>query len=115
MSQKPKCPQCQKNESQQDAEYGILPCRSCEFNNSTISKPTQQSTFDFASPVTKAQRKEYAKSMLQPYTGDGILSKEYVEAWGTDKLAGVTKSDIKKAKYTYGGMTRAHKFKDSKI
>jgi hypothetical protein len=52
--------------------------------------------------------------MLQPYVG-GVLSREYVEAWGTDKLHGVTKKDIKKSKYVYKDMVRSHKFKDSKI
>ncbi len=46
--------------------------------------------------------------MFQPYV-NGVLSKEYVDTWGTDKLHGVTEKDVKKAKYVYGGMTRHHK------
>ena len=111
---KPKCPQCQKNESQQDAEYGILPCFSCQDDNASLVKPTQKSTFDFASPITKLHRKEYYQSMLQPYTGDGILSREFVEAHGVDKLQGVGKKEIKNAKYVYSNMTRHHKIRDSK-
>ena len=46
--------------------------------------------------------------MMQPYV-NGVLSKEYVDTWGTDKLYGVTAKDVKKAKYVYKGMTRHHK------
>ena len=110
-----KCPACNSNEAIINNEYGVLPCESCNSEANKIPKPSAKTTYDFASPVTKQQRKEYAKSMLQPYTGDGTLSREYVEAWGTDKLAGVTKKDIKKAKYVYGNLPRHHKMKDSKI
>jgi len=47
--------------------------------------------------------------MFQPWV-DGVLSKEYLEAnEGVEGLAGVTKKDIKNAKYVYKGMTRHHK------
>ena len=108
MNQKPKCLQCGENESQEDAEYGILFCRSCQDDNASLAKPTQKSTFDFASPITKAQRKEYGSEMFQPYI-DGQLSREFVETHGTDKLHGVTEKDIKNSKYVYKGMTRHHK------
>lgn len=109
---KKNCPQCLKEEGIDGAELGILPGLNCQSLNSGIPKPS--ATYDFASPTTKKHRKEYAKSMLQPYV-NGVLSKEFVEAWGTDKLAGVGKEEIKKAKYVYGDMVRSHKFKDSKI
>lgn len=108
------CPQCQNETAILDNEYGILPGELCQALNSAIPKPTQAHTYDFASPTTKQQRKEYAKSMLQPWV-NGVLSKEYIEAWGTDKLMNVTNKDIKNAKYVYKDMTRSHKFKDSKI
>ena len=110
-----KCPSCQQEKALIDNEYGVLPGVNCQNEVSNIPKPTQKATYDFASPITKQQRKEYAKSMLQPYTGDGILSREYVEAWGIDKLAGVTKQDVKNSKYVYGNMTRHHKMQNSKI
>ena len=52
--------------------------------------------------------------MLQPWV-NGVLSREYVEAWGTDGLANVTKKDVKNSKYVYKNMTRHHKISDSKI
>ena len=103
-----KCPRCGKNKASEDAEYGVLPCNNCQNEDSTIPKPTQGVTYDFASPSTKNQRKEYGGEMYKPYV-NGVLSREYVESWGTDKLYGVTKKDIKKSKYVYGNMTRAHK------
>jgi hypothetical protein len=103
------CPQCHKNQATVDPEYGILKCSECIQADRSIPKPSQNRTYDFASPSTKNQRKEYGAEMFQPYHPDGTLSKEYIETWGTDKLAGVTKSDIKKAKYSYTNMTRHHK------
>jgi len=50
--------------------------------------------------------------MVQPFV-NGVLSKEFVELYGTDKLANVTKKDIKNAKYVYEGMTRHHKIMEN--
>ena|SRR3990167_2128176 len=108
------CPQCSEENAIIGGELGLLPGLNCQELNKSIPKPKQSQTYDFASPVTKQQRKEYAKSMLQPYV-NGVLSKEFIEAWGTSKLEGVGKEEIKKAKYTYKDMVRSHKFKDSKI
>ena len=105
---KPKCPRCGKNPATIDTEYGILYCETCQSEDRKISRPTQNATYDFASPSTKQQRKEYGAEMYQPYV-DGVLSREYIETWGTDKLHGVTKKDIKNSKYVYKGMTRHHK------
>jgi len=104
------CPQCQREKAIIHSEYGVLPGKNCQKENERIPKPSQKQTYDFASPVTKLQRKQYAKDMLQPFH-DGVLSKEFVEAHGTDRLAGVTKKDTKNAKYVYNGMTRHHKIK----
>lgn len=109
-----KCPRCNRNKANYSSEYGVLYCDICQNEDNKINRPSQSASYDFASPTTKKQRKEYAKSMLQPYVG-GILSREFIEVWGTDKLAGVTKKDIKNAKYVYGDFVRAHKIKDSKI
>lgn len=108
------CLQCNQEDALFDREYGYLPGKLCQILNSEIPKPTQNATYDFASPTTKQQRKEYAASMLQPYV-NGVLSKEFVDKWGTDKLAGVTAKDVKSAKYVYKDMVRSHKFQDSKI
>lgn len=104
-----KCPRCGKYEGIIDNEYGILPCAICTKSDEAIAKPTQASTYDFSSPLTKVHRKTYGSEMFQPWV-DGVLSKEYIEAnGGAEGLAGVTKNDIKNAKYTYKGMTRHHK------
>lgn len=99
------CLQCQKEEAIKDQEYGILPGKNCQEQNNTIPVPKSH---DFASPLTKLHRKEYASEMFQPYV-NGVLSREFVEAHGTDKLHGVGEKEIKKAKYVYGDMTRHHK------
>lgn len=105
------CPQCHNEEAEKNYEYGILPGAKCKQKNSEIPKPHQ--TFDFASPLTKLHRKEYASEMFQPYV-NGVLSREFIEANGTSKLYGVTEKDIKKAKYVYGNMTRHHKMLENK-
>jgi len=107
------CPQCQKEPAIIDTEYGVLPGDNCQFENSQVAKPTQKLTYDFASPITKLHRKQYGKDMLQPYV-NGVLSREFVEAHGTDKLAGVTAKDIKKSKYVYKDMTRHHKITEGR-
>ena len=106
------CPRCQNHKANESVEYGILLCDFCTEEDSKIGKPTK--SYDFASPTTKLHRKQYAKSMLQPWV-NGVLSREYVEAWGTDGLANVTKKDVKNSKYVYKNMTRHHKISDSKI
>lgn len=102
-----KCTQCNTSEANYDNEYGVLPCDDCQLGNELIPKPTQGKTYDFASPLTKLHRKEYGSDMYQPYI-NGVLSKEFIDTYGTDKLAGVTKNDVKNAKYVYGNMTRHH-------
>ena len=68
---------------------------------------------EFTSDKIKQERKEYAKSILQPYIG-GKLSREYVEEYGTDALEGVTKQDIKNAKYVYKDEMNYHNLHKSK-
>jgi len=103
-----KCPQCQNEEAIIDREYGVLPGISCQSENEGIPKPKKENLYDFASPLTKLHRKEYGSDMYQPYV-NGVLSKEFVDTYGTDKLAGVSAKDIKNAKYVYSGFTRHHK------
>ena len=103
-----KCPQCRKEDANIDGELGILPGNSCQKQNAGVISPSQAFTYDFASPKTKADRKEYASEMFQPWV-NGVLSKEFIEANGTEKLAGITEKDIKNAKYVYKGISRHHK------
>jgi len=99
------CPQCSNEDAIADSEYGILPGKDCQVENAKIKKP--QAQYDFASPLTKLHRKEYGAEMFQPWV-NGVLSKEFIESHGTDKIS-VTPEDIKKSKYVYGNMTRHHK------
>lgn len=108
------CPQCGEEPGIQDREYGILPGEICQAFNSEIPKPTQAHSYDFASQTTKEQRKSYGDEMFQPYI-NGVLSKEFIEVYGTDKLHGVTKKDMKNAKYVYGGMTRHHRMVENGV
>ena len=102
------CPQCKKKEGRNDPEYGALKCEDCLAKDRAIRTPSQKATFDFASPTTKEQRQSHGSEMYQPWV-NGVLSKEFIEVNGTDRLAGVTKEDIKNAKYVYKGMTRHHR------
>ena len=90
--------------------YGLLPCQSCQksFEGVEVNR-----THEFTSSSIKGERREYAASMLQPYV-NGVLSKEFIEAHGTSKLAGVTKQDIKNAKYVYKDLPRHHKIAESR-
>lgn len=107
------CPQCHNEEAIYDNEYGVLPGENCQNENAQIPKPTQAATFDFASPLTKLHRQEYASEMFQPWV-NGVLSKEFIETNGTSKLMGVTEKDVKNAKYVYGNMTRHHKMVENR-
>jgi hypothetical protein len=111
-SPKVKCPQCQKNEARVDKTYGVVACDECQLSDFS---PTPAKGHEFTSTRVKSDRKEYAKAMVQPWV-DGVLSKEFVEAHGTSKLAGVTEKDIKNAKYVYKGkIPKHHRLQDSKI
>ena len=104
----PKCPECQKNPALIHKIYGILVCHSCQDNTLIVSK-----NHEFTSSSIKQQRVEYGRQMVQPWH-EGYLSKEYVEAYGTAKLEGVTKQDVKQARYTYKDMARHHKIIEGK-
>lgn len=101
------CPQCSEENAIIDGELGLLPGLNCQNVNKSIPKPKQSQTYSFASPTTKKHRVEYGAEMYQPYI-NGQLSREFVETFGTSKLEGVTKEDIKKSKYVYGEMPRSH-------
>ncbi len=106
-----KCPQCLKNKAIVDPMYGILPCEECQKKNSLISKP--KIGYEFTSDKIRNERKEYGKSILQPYVG-GKLSKEYIEEYGTSALSNVSKRDIKEAQYVYKDELNYHNLSKSK-
>lgn len=102
---KDKCPQCGKRIAIIDNALGVLPCSNCQSINNQTARPNFP--IEFTSSKIKEERKKYAKSILQPYIG-GKLSREYIEAYGTDKLAGVTKRDIKESVNVYKGELNSH-------
>lgn len=110
-----KCPTCRKGKAIIDNLYGVLPCDLCQEKNRQTAKPKMG--VEFTSDSIREQRKEYSKSILQPYIG-GKLSKEYIEEYGTGSLADVSKRDIRNAKYVYKdemNYQNLHKSKGGKI
>ena len=107
---KSRCPVCLKGKAVSHPAYGLLPCKKCQksFEGEEINR-----THEFTSSSIKGERREYAASMLQPYV-NGVLSREFIEAYGTSKLAGVTKQEIKDAKYVYKDLPRHHKIAESR-
>ena len=111
MMKKNKCPVCQNRPAIVDSVYGILPCLHCRDINAKVPRP--KIGVEFTSEKIKNERKEYGKSILQPYIG-GKLSKEYIEEYGTSALANVTKRDIKEAQYVYKDELNYHNLSKSK-
>lgn len=108
---KSRCPSCSEGEAIIDSTYEILPCLACQDSDEQIQTINYR---EFTSPSIKRERGERAISMIQPFHG-GHLSKEFVDAHGTDKLE-VSKKDIKNAKEVYKGkIKRHHKIGDSKL
>ena len=83
----PKCQICQKAPAKYDKSYGFIMCDQCQMEDESGGKIIK--LHEFTSSSIKNERVKYSKSMLQPYY-KGALSKEYIDAWGTSKLSGVT-------------------------
>ena len=110
MKKKNNCPICQNAEAIEDKVYGILPCDKCQDEADRLET---NSYLEFTSSNVKRERKEYAASMLQPFS-NGHLSKEYLDTYGTSKIQ-VTQEDIRNAKEVYKGkIPRYHRLGDSK-
>ena len=106
-----KCPQCFKRKATIDNLYGVLPCGVCQEKNRQTVRPKMG--VEFTSEKIRTERKEYGKSILQPYIG-GKLSKEYIEEYGTSALANVSKRDIREAQYVYKDEMNYHNLSKSK-
>ena len=104
MANKISCPICLKGNANIHPVYGALACDTCNKRQSLFSLPTKP--VEFSGEDIKKQRQEYAKSIIQPYRS-GVLSKEYIEAFGTSKLK-VSKKDIKNAKYCWRDLYSAN-------
>lgn len=91
-----KCPTCGKNEAQVHKTYGLIACQECQ------GVKTVKRGVEFTTESIKNQRRAYFTDIVQPYSADGILSKEWLESYGTTGIK-ATKKEIKNAKYIYKG------------
>lgn len=91
-----KCPICHKQNATLDRTLGVLPCAVCTARRESLALPNRP--VEMAGEDIKRQRKEYAKSIIQPFR-DGKVSKEYIEAYGP-KYIKVTDKERKQAKHT---------------
>ena len=98
MRKRIKCLRCGKNYAIKNEHYGWLPCKSCQLEEENI-RPKQ--SVEFTTDFIKDSRREYAKDILQPWR-DGVLSKEFVEEYGTTGVV-ATESQVKNARYTNKG------------
>lgn len=73
------CPICQKNPARNHSMYGLTACSMCAQGVTTASAPGVE-TEDI-----REQQKSHSDDMLQPYR-EGVLSKEYVDKYGTKHL-----------------------------
>ena len=101
------CPKCQKNPAIIDSNYGITECQDCRKKEEKPHRGTE-----FTTDSIREQRREYRKDILQPWH-DGVLSKEYVEEYGTSGIK-ATPEQIKNAKPIYKGISGYHQFDKSK-
>lgn len=90
-----KCPSCGVNDAIISKEYGPTECQPCRGKNRAILR------HEFTTKEIAGEREEYAKDILQPFQ-DGVLSKEYLDTYGTSGLS-VTRSEVKRAKNVYKG------------
>lgn len=86
------CTVCKKNESRFDETLGYLPCEECKNRRLGIKTPE---SVEFTSEQIKEDRKIYSRDILQPFR-DGVVSKEYLETYGTKGIQ-VDEEDVKKA------------------
>jgi hypothetical protein len=91
------CIICGKEKAEFSENFGYLPCKSCQEEARKIPKPKRQ--VEFTSEQIKEARKVYKKDIIQPYR-DGVLSKEYLEQYGTKGIK-PSEEDIKNAKYVW--------------
>lgn len=86
-----KCPNCNNNDAQYSATYGILPCVVCQELQSNPKKAPE-----FTTERVKEDRKKHKDLIIQPFR-EGQLSKEYIDKYGTKNL-NATPEEIKNAK-----------------
>ena len=94
MPKKRLCPKCNKNEAVKHTILGYVECEACQKDKHIPGREPE-----FTTEEIKQQRREHGKDIVQPWR-DGKLSKEYVEAHGTDRVT-ATKQEIKNASYVW--------------
>jgi DNA phosphorothioation-dependent restriction protein DptG len=72
------CSVCNINQATKDKNLGYLPCKICQDRFSKFKKPSSQ--VEFTSDNIKEGRKQYFKSIIQPWR-EGVPSKEYQDAY----------------------------------
>src|SRR3990167_3599955 len=83
------CPKCRVRKGIVHEVYGLTECLICR---QTRQQPKRGP--EFTTDSISEQRLEYKKDILQPYRG-GILSREYLEEYGT---SGITVSEEEQKK-----------------
>ena len=107
---KMRCPGCSKSSAIIDPVFGPTECLSCRKKKTRVKLSTELTTDDI-----RDQRQEYRNDILQPFV-DGVLSKEYMEEYGTQGIA-PTMDEVKNARYVsrdMPGWWNRHKSKGGK-
>lgn len=94
-----KCPRCKKGKATTSDQYGVLPCTKCQDEEAEYGAKRYP---EFTTKEIKDQRREYRKDILQPGPFDGVLSKEYIEEYGTQGI-NATPKQVRDARYTNKG------------
>ena len=88
------CPKCRVRRAIRHEIYGLTECLECRRERQQIHRGPE-----FTSDSIQEQRLEYKKDILQPYR-NGILSREYLEEYGTSGIT-VSEEEQKKSEYTW--------------
>lgn len=94
------CPVCHSEAAIINAVFGVLPGGQCASRRAQNKLPDQP--VEMVGDSIKQQRKEYAKSSVQPFASDGTFSEEYYQAYGTKGIK-VSEQEVKKRKRVWGG------------
>ncbi len=86
-----KCPTCE-NEGEMSKRFGLIACKDCRTKETKLS----DRTYEVVPDHIKQEREEYKSQTIQPFR-NGVLSKEYVDLYGT-KYIDATPEEVKNAK-----------------
>ncbi len=94
-----KCPTCQINKAEIVPQFGVIACKDCRSKETKLS----ERTYEMLPQHIKDEREEYKAQTIQPFR-NGVLSKEYVDLYGT-KHIDVTLEEVKNAKNVWGELS----------